>query len=100
MTRSASSEDHRRFEVAIIGMAGRAPGARNLDEFWRNVRDGMESIAVLSEAELVAAGVAPLVFKDPRYVRAWGVLADAESFDASFFGFSPKEAEIMDPQHR
>jgi len=100
MTGSARFEDHQRFEVAIIGMAGRFPGARNVEEFWHNIRAGVESVAVFSEAELAAAGVAPAMLRDPKYVRAWGVLADAESFDASFFGVTPREAELMDPQHR
>jgi acyl transferase domain-containing protein len=100
MKGSTRSEDHERFEVAIIGMAGRLPGARNLEEFWHNVRGGVESITTFSEAELAAAGIAPAMLRDPRYVKAWSVLADAESFDASFFGFTPKEAELMDPQHR
>src|SRR5258708_2199566 len=100
MTGSARFEDHQRFEVAIIGMAGRFPGARNVEEFWHNIRAGVEAVAVFSEAQLAAAGVAPAMLRDPKYVRAWGVLADAESFDASFFGVTPREAELMDPQHR
>ena len=88
------------FEIAIIGMAGCFPGAENIEEFWHNLRDGVESITCFSEAELAAAGVNPAVLNDPNYVKAWSVLADAELFDAPFFGFTPREAEIMDPQHR
>ena len=94
------SSDLGGFEIAIIGMAGRFPGARNIEEFWQNLRGGVEAITYFSDAELAAAGVAPAVLSDPNYVKAWSVLADAEWFDAAFFGFSPREAEIMDPQRR
>jgi len=87
-------------DIAIVGMAGRFPGARNLEEFWQNLREGVESITYFSDAELAAAGVAPAELRDPKYVKAWSVLADAEWFDAAFFGFSPREAETMDPQRR
>ncbi|HEX8148211.1 MAG TPA: beta-ketoacyl synthase N-terminal-like domain-containing protein [Pyrinomonadaceae bacterium] len=86
--------------VAIVGMAGRFPGARNLEEFWRNLRDGVESISFYSEEELLAAGVEPGLLKDPNYVRAGAVLPGVELFDAPFFGFTPREAELTDPQHR
>ncbi len=86
--------------VAIIGMVGRFPGAADVAELWRRVRDAEECITFFSDAELAAAGVAPARLADPAYVRAGGVLAGAERFDAAFFGFSPREAEVMDPQHR
>lgn len=86
--------------IAIIGMAGRFPGAKNVDEFWENLRDGVESISFFSEEELKSSGVDESVFRDPRYVKARAVLEDIELFDASFFGFNPREAEITDPQHR
>jgi acyl transferase domain-containing protein/thioesterase domain-containing protein len=88
------------FAIAIIGMAGRFPGARNIGEFWRNLRDGVESIRQLSDAELIAAGVSAEELANPDYVKAAAILDDVEMFDASFFGFSPKDAAIMDPQHR
>jgi acyl transferase domain-containing protein len=88
------------FEIAVIGLAGRFPGARSVEEFWQNLRDGVESISFFTAEELAAEGVDPAILKDPRYVNAGGVLADAELFDASFFGITPREAEIMDPQHR
>ena len=96
----AISPDPNGFDIAIIGMAGRFPGARNTAEFWHNLRHGVESITRFSDAELAAAGVAPALLSDSRYVKAWSVLADAEWFDAAFFGFSPREAELMDPQRR
>lgn len=86
--------------IAVIGMAGRFPGAPNVDAFWRNLQDGVESIATFGAEELLAAGVAPSAVADPNYVRARGVLGDVEWFDAGFFGFSPKEAELLDPQQR
>jgi Beta-ketoacyl synthase, N-terminal domain len=87
-------------DIAIIGMAGRFPGARNLEQFWQNLRDGVESISFFTDQEVAACGVNPAEFKDPCYVKAGGVLDEVESFDAIFFGFYPREAEIMDPQHR
>lgn len=86
--------------VAVIGMAGRFPGARNIDEFWHNLREGIETISFFSDAELESAGVKPEIYNDPAYVRAKGVLDEVEMFDAAFFGFTPREAEIMDPQQR
>ncbi len=86
--------------IAIVGMSGRFPGARTVDEFWRNLRDGVESIRPLSDAELLAAGATPEELAHPDYVKAAAVLDDIDLFDASFFGFSPRDASIMDPQHR
>jgi len=86
--------------IAIVGMAGRFPRAANLAAFWQNLRQGLECIRVFSEAELLAAGVSERQLHDPRYVPARGVLEEVELFDAAFFGFSPREAELMDPQQR
>lgn len=87
-------------EIAIIGMAGRFPGANKVDSFWQNLRDGVESISFFTDEELISAGIEPALLKDPDYVKANGALEDIDLFDASFFGFSPREAEIIDPQHR
>ncbi len=86
--------------IAIIGLAVRVPGASSVEAFWENLRAGRESISFFSDEELRAAGVAPAAIADPRYVRANGVLRDADLFDAAFFGLTPREAEAMDPQHR
>ncbi|HEX4022864.1 MAG TPA: SDR family NAD(P)-dependent oxidoreductase [Acidobacteriaceae bacterium] len=86
--------------IAIVGMAGRFPGARNVEEFWRNLRDGVESIRTLSDGELRAAGVSTEDLKNPDYIKASAVLDDVDMFDAAFFGLSPRDAAIMDPQHR
>lgn len=93
-------EETKREPIAIIGMAGRFPGAKSIDELWQNLCAGVESVSVFSEEELRAAGVSPSVFNRPNYIKAKPVLADMDLFDASFFGFNPREAEIMDPQHR
>ncbi|MBZ5596304.1 MAG: SDR family NAD(P)-dependent oxidoreductase [Acidobacteriia bacterium] len=86
--------------IAVVGMAGRFPGARNVGEFWNNLRGAVESVRALSDQELRAAGASPDLLRDPNYIKAGAVLEDIELFDASFFGFSPKDAAIMDPQHR
>src|SRR4051812_23354242 len=86
--------------IAIIGMAGRFPGAANVDAFWENLRNGVESIAFFSEDELLAAGCPPDYLSHPAFVRAKGALDGVELFDAPFFGYTPKEAQLMDPQQR
>ncbi len=87
-------------EVAIIGMAGRFPGASDLATFWQNLAQGVESIAFFSDAEIDPAAADPELLRRPDYVKARGVLTDIEYFAAAFFGFSPREAQIRDPQHR
>jgi amino acid adenylation domain-containing protein len=89
-----------RKDVAIIGMAARLPGATNVHEFWANVRDGVESIRRLSREELLAAGVSARDIDDPDYVPVCPVLDGVGDFDAGFFGFSPRDAAVMDPAHR
>jgi acyl transferase domain-containing protein/acyl carrier protein len=86
--------------IAIVGMAGRFPGARDLDQFWHNVRDGVESLDNLSEADLDAAGVVPVLRNDPNFVRKATCVENADLFDSAFFGFSPREADVIDPQQR
>ncbi|MDK1378729.1 MULTISPECIES: non-ribosomal peptide synthetase/type I polyketide synthase [unclassified Sinorhizobium] len=86
--------------VAIIGMAGRFPGAENVDQFWSNLVNGIESIADLDEQTLREAGVDPATFGMPNYVKREAVISGVDLFDAAFFGISPKEAAWMDPQQR
>jgi acyl transferase domain-containing protein len=86
--------------IAIVGMAGRFPGARNVGEFWHNLLDGMESISFFDDEELRAAGVPEKELRDPNYVRAAPVIDQAEWLDAALFGISNREAEVLDPQHR
>jgi acyl carrier protein len=87
-------------EIAVIGMAGRFPGARNIDEFWENLKNGVESISFFSDDELKEVGIEEDLLNNSAFVKAKGVLADLEFFDASFFNFAPREAEVMDPQLR
>lgn len=87
-------------DIAIIGMAAHLPDARNVAEFWKNLRNGHESVRELTDEELEAAGVSRSSLADPDYVKAAVVLDGIEEFDASFFGLTPKDAAIMDPQHR
>jgi phthiocerol/phenolphthiocerol synthesis type-I polyketide synthase E len=86
--------------VALVAMACRFPGAPNIAEFWHILRDGIETVSFFSAEELEQAGVPRSVSMAPGYVRAAPVLDDVECFDAPFFGFSPREAELLDPQHR
>jgi acyl transferase domain-containing protein len=87
-------------DIAIIGMACRFPGASTPDQFWANLVDGVESISFFSDAELLGAGVDSQVLADPRYVKAAPLLENYDAFDAEFFDCSPREARLMDPQHR
>ena len=86
--------------IAIIGMAGRFPQAANLQRFWENLCKGTESISFFSDQELEQAGISPELLRNSNYVKARGVVEDADLFDAGFFGFSPREAELTDPQIR
>jgi acyl transferase domain-containing protein len=86
--------------IAVIGMAGRFPGARNVDDFWNNIRIGRVSTTTFSREELEEAGEDPQLMEDPEYVPVRAVLEGVELFDAKFFGFSPREARILDPQQR
>lgn len=87
-------------QIAIIGMAGRFPNAADVDEFWANIKQGVESIRPLSKDELAQAGVDPACADEPGYVCMGAPLDEADGFDADFFGYLPREAELMDPQHR
>src|SRR5262245_52168734 len=87
-------------EVAIIGLSGRFPGAKNVREFWENLRAGRDSISVLTDEELLSAGTDRELLSNSRFVRSRGIIENIELFDASFFGYTPREAEIMDPQQR
>ncbi len=87
-------------DIAIVGMGGRFPGAKGVEELWRNVAGGREGITFFTAEELLAAGVDPAMVANPNYVRAKGILGDVDLFDAAFFGLNPREVELMDPQHR
>jgi acyl transferase domain-containing protein/surfactin synthase thioesterase subunit/acyl carrier protein len=95
MTGASNSEG-----VAIVGIACRFPGAADHRAFWRNLCEGVESITVLSDEELIAAGVPAESLRDPSYVKATPLLPDCDQFDAAFFEYSPQEARLTDPQQR
>lgn len=87
-------------KIAVIGMAGRYPGARNPEEFWRNLKDGKECISFFTDEELLQEGIDSALLGLPNYVKAQGVYEGTYLFDAPFFGYTPREAELIDPQHR
>ncbi len=86
--------------LAIVGMAGRFPGASSLEQFWQNIASKVSSVRHYTDEELLAAGVKPEDLQQPNYVKAGAVLENIEYFDTSFFGFSPREAELLDPEFR
>ena len=99
-TKLEAVEQSKNERVAIVGMAGRFPGANNIDEFWQNLCNGVNSIQFLSDEELLNSGVDAETLNRPNYVKAYSSFPDFDGFDASFFGYSPREAEVIDPQHR
>jgi acyl transferase domain-containing protein/acyl carrier protein len=92
--------DNHHEEIAIIGIAGRFPKAKNIEQFWQKLRDGVELITFFTDEELRAEGATEEMLNDPTFVKAGALMDDIELFDANFFGYSPREAEILDPQHR
>lgn len=95
-----AASSNRSGDIAIIGMAGRFPGAKDISEYWHNLCGGVESITFFSDAEIASRGVDAEMLNDPHYVKAGAVLDGIEQFDAGFFGINPREAELTDPQHR
>jgi len=87
-------------EIAVIGLAGRFPKARNVREFWSNLQQGRAGVTFFTDEELLAAGVDRDLLQNPNYVKAKCIMDDVDRFDASFFGYTPREAEVMDPQMR
>ncbi|MDP4837508.1 MAG: acyltransferase domain-containing protein [Burkholderiales bacterium] len=95
------SESNKNFEcIAIVGIAVRMPGAEDVRQFWENLKTGKECISLFSKDEMLDAGVSAEMIDLPNYVAAKGILEGVELFDANFFGIAPREAELMDPQHR
>lgn len=86
--------------IAVIGMAGRFPGADSVEAFWLNLCAGVESISRFGNDELRATGIPEQLLQNPEYAKARGVLNEADWFDAGFFGYQRREAELTDPQHR
>ncbi|MBT8153950.1 SDR family NAD(P)-dependent oxidoreductase [Epibacterium ulvae] len=100
-TEENPSTDHNMAsDIAIVGMSVSLPGAQSAQQYWENLKSGICSIQPLEEAEILAAGERPALLSDPNYVKAAAKLDGYDQFDAEFFGFSPKEAAILDPQHR
>ena len=87
-------------EIAVIGMAGRFPGANAIDMFWGNLKNGVESVTFFSDDELIAAGINAETVKNPAYVKAKGYLEEIQYFDSEFFNYTPNDAAVMDPQVR
>lgn len=94
------SNNRNGLEIAIIGISCRFPGAKNINEFWDNLKNGVESISFFSDDELLAVGIDPTLLSKSNYVKANAILSDVENFDATFFGISPREATMIDPQQR
>ncbi len=87
-------------DIAVIGLAGRFPGARNISEFWSNLQQGKESISFFTDDELAEYGFDRELLGRPEFVKAKGVLDEMDHFDPAFFGYTPDQAAIMDPQVR
>ena len=87
-------------EIAVVGMACRFPGAGDVADYWRNLCAGIDSITTLSDEQLETAGVSEAERNQPDYIKAGAFLEEFDRFDAGFFGLTPREAEVMDPQHR
>lgn len=87
-------------DIAIIAMSGRFPDARDVNELWHNLIEGHESLHHYSDEALLAAGIPESMLNHPDYVKSGVMLNDFDSFDAQYFGFTPKEAQVMDPQQR
>ncbi len=87
-------------EIAVVGMAGKFPGAANIDEYWNNISKGIESVTRFTDEELKEAGVDETLLRQEAYVKAKPIIDEVSDFDAEFFGYSPREAALMDPQIR
>ncbi len=94
------SDQRKSRDIAVIGMAGRFPRAANVQEFWQRISQGEECISFFSDEELEKLGIAKELLQSGSYVKAGGVLEGEDLFDAAFFGYNPREAELMDPQQR
>jgi len=87
-------------EIAVIGMSCRFPGAENISEYWDNLKNGVESITFFSNDELGGTDIPQELFENPNFIKVKGYLPEIDKFDASFFGYTPREVELMDPQLR
>ena len=96
----SAERTHTNQAIALIGMSGRFPNAEDVQAFWWNLEQGVESLADFSDAEILNTGVPPALLQNPNFVKRGTPFDRADWFDAGFFGFNPREAEILDPQHR
>lgn len=86
--------------IAVIGMSGRFPGAKDVEAYWKLLSQGDQGVRFYTDEELLQAGIREENLHDPQYIKAKGVLDDPVMFDAAFFGMNPREAEWTDPQQR
>lgn len=100
MTDLTNYDPSESLDVAVVGLSCRFPGAKNIEQFWRNLCDGVESIRSFTDEELKAMGVDAGALSHPNFVKAGSILENVDLFDAAFFNYSPKEVELLDPQHR
>ncbi len=98
--RTEKNRNRTGLEIAVIGMAGRFPGARDIHEYWYNLENGVESITYFGDVDLEAEGISPDTLKSSTYVKVRGIIDKSEYFDESFFNYTPIEAEMMDSQIR
>lgn len=87
-------------DIAVVGMAGKFPGAANIDEYWANLKNGVESIRFFSDEELLEFGISKDLLHNKNYIKAKGYLKDTDCFDSQFFRYTLKEASVMNPQTR
>ncbi|PAJ74752.1 hypothetical protein CJF42_08705 [Pseudoalteromonas sp. NBT06-2] len=92
--------DEMRNDIAVIGMSGAFPGAENIDEYWNNLLSGKCAITDVCESNLISLGISKTVYQKQNYVLKTSSLSNISHFDADFFGYTPAEARLMDPQHR
>ncbi|WP_340539817.1 type I polyketide synthase [Nocardioides sp. GXZ039] len=100
MTLTPDTESPYASAVAIVGMSGRFPGSDGVAEFWQHLCAGQPGLRELDDQSLLDAGASPSQLADPHYVRWSGAVANPDLFDAALFGINPREAALMDPQHR
>lgn len=86
--------------IAIVGMAGEFPGAKNIAALWHNLKKGVDAVTNITPTEYENRGINPSLWQDENWVPAAYPIANADLFDGAFFGISPREARVMDPQHR
>lgn len=97
---SNTNEQYLGEDIAIVSIAGRFPGADSIEKLWQNIRDGIESIEIFTDEELKEANIDPALYNESNYIKAGAIINDIDKFDAKFFGFNPREAQLLNPQHR